>query len=76
MKTYTVPEIVMTIPGLLHSGTAVVSVNNGIPWLYFSDMRTSVERTFLESVDPGGSVWNLVGAERARGCYNGHYLAY
>ena len=68
VKTYSVPEIVMTIPGLLHSGTAVVSVNNGIPWWYFSDMQTSVERTFLESVDPGGSVWNLIGAERALGC--------
>lgn len=68
VKTYTVPEIVMAIPGLLHSGTAVVSVNNGIPWWYFSDMEAGVERTSLESADPGGKVWNLVGAERALGC--------
>jgi 2-dehydropantoate 2-reductase len=68
VKTYTVPEIVMAIPSLLHSKTAVVSVNNGIPWWYFDGTQANSERTSLESVDPGGKVWNLVGAERALGC--------
>ena len=68
VKTYSVASIVEAISKLLHAGTAVVSVNNGIPWWYFAGMQAGDQRTSLESVDPGAAMWNIVGAERAIGC--------
>lgn len=68
VKSYSVAGIVAQIPTLLHAETAVVSVNNGIPWWYFGAGQTDPERRYLESVDPGGKVLDLVGTERALGC--------
>jgi 2-dehydropantoate 2-reductase len=68
VKTYTIPEIVMGLPALFHAETAVVSLNNGIPWWYFSGTQMNSGRTYLDSVDPGGKQWHSIGAERALGC--------
>jgi 2-dehydropantoate 2-reductase len=68
VKTYTIPHILKHLPGLFHDNTAVVSVNNGIPWWYFHGDNSSVAKTHLESVDPQGELWRQIGAERAIGC--------
>lgn len=68
VKTYSVPDIVESLPALFHADTAVVSVNNGIPWWYFGGAAENTGRSYLESVDPEGRLWNVVGAERALGC--------
>ncbi|AVA21274.1 MULTISPECIES: 2-dehydropantoate 2-reductase [unclassified Rhizobium] len=54
---------------LLHAGTRVVMVLNGIPWWYFHRDRLSghAERQ-MEELDPNGDLWRLIGPERVIGC--------
>jgi 2-dehydropantoate 2-reductase len=53
---------------LLGPDTAVVTAMNGVPWWYFHAHGDELEGTRLESVDPGGRQWELIGPERAIGC--------
>jgi 2-dehydropantoate 2-reductase len=46
----------------------VVTGVNGIPWWYFYQLEGPYENHKLESVDPGGRIWDAVGPERAIGC--------
>jgi 2-dehydropantoate 2-reductase len=41
---------------------------NGIPWWYFYKHAAPWENLRLESVDPGGRIWDAIGPERAIGC--------
>lgn len=70
LKAHTVPAVVESIRPLLGPATAVVSAVNGIPWWYFygSPSRTSLDGTWLETVDPGGVQWKCFRPERAIGC--------
>jgi len=53
---------------LLRGDTAIVTAVNGIPWWYFYKSGGSFEGHHLESVDPGGRLWDTLGPERAIGC--------
>jgi 2-dehydropantoate 2-reductase len=53
---------------LLGPETAVITAMNGIPWWYFHREGGRFEGRQLESVDPGGRQWRLIGPERAIGC--------
>ncbi len=53
---------------LLGPDTAFVTAANGIPWWYFHRHGGPFEGRHLESVDPGGRQWDLIGPERAIGC--------
>ena len=53
---------------LLRDDTAIVTAVNGIPWWYFYKSGGSFEGHHLESVDPGGRLWDTLGPERAIGC--------
>jgi 2-dehydropantoate 2-reductase len=53
---------------LLRADTAVLNAVNGIPWWYFHGLPAWPHTRHLDSVDPSGSAWNALGAERALGC--------
>ena len=53
---------------LLGPMTAVVTAQNGIPWWYFHRHGGALEGRRLETVDPGGKQWSLIGPQRAIGC--------
>ncbi len=53
---------------LLAEDTAVVPAMNGIPWWYFYGWKGAWRDHRLESVDPGGRQWDLLGPERVIGC--------
>jgi 2-dehydropantoate 2-reductase len=53
---------------LLGDHTAVLFAQNGLPWWYFHRHGGSLEGRRLESVDPGGAIWNRIGPGRALGC--------
>ncbi|TCR92717.1 2-dehydropantoate 2-reductase [Rhizobium sp. BK376] len=57
------------IAKLMHDGTRVVMILNGIPWWYFHRDRDSrfAERQ-IEELDPNGDLWRLIGPERVIGC--------
>jgi 2-dehydropantoate 2-reductase len=61
VKAHSLPALVPHLRPLFHNATIVVSMQNGIPWWYFS----GTER--LESVDPGGVVTAAIEPQRVIG---------
>ena len=53
---------------LMGPETAMITAMNGIPWWYFYKEGGPFEGRTLESVDPGGKQWSLIGPERVIGC--------
>ncbi len=68
LKAHSIPAIADRLPALFHDDTAVVTAVNGLPWWYFHQVDGPLEGTLLESVDPGGVLWDTIGPERAIGC--------
>jgi 2-dehydropantoate 2-reductase len=68
LKAHSVPPVVAGMAPLLGPGTAVVTGQNGVPWWYFHKLPGPHENHRIESVDPGGHVWDTLGPERAIGC--------
>ena len=67
MKAHGVPSIVDRLGPLLGPATAVVTAQNGVPWWYFHGLDGPLAGTRIESVDPGGTIWDTIGPERALG---------
>jgi len=61
VKAHSLPALAPQLPLLLGPETAVVSMQNGIPWWYF----TGAER--LETIDPGGVISSAIEARRVVG---------
>ena len=68
LKAHSFPGVVDALQPLFHNDTAVVTAVNGIPWWYFYQLAGAYENHTLESIDPGGKIWDTVGPERAIGC--------
>lgn len=68
VKAHAVPKILDALEPLLGPETAVVTLQNGIPWWYFHGIDSPFAGRTIESVDPGGVIWKRVGPERAIGC--------
>ena len=68
LKAHSVPPVVDQIASLMGSETAVVTAQNGVPWWYFYKLEGAWEGRRLESVDPGGRIWETLGPDRAIGC--------
>jgi 2-dehydropantoate 2-reductase len=67
MKAHSVPAALPAIAPLLGPETAVVTMQNGIPWWYFYRSGGTHEGTRIEAVDPGGAISAALGPERAIG---------
>ena len=52
---------------LLGPDTAVVTMQNGIPWWYFHGFEGQYAGLQLQNVDPEGRQWRTIGPERAIG---------
>ena len=68
LKAHSIPGVVDRIQPLLGNDTSIVTAVNGIPYWYFHRHGGSLENSTLESVDPGGQQWRILGPERAIGC--------
>ncbi len=68
LKAHSVTGIVEQITPLLGPATTVVTAQNGIPWWYFHKLQGSWEGHRLQSADPEGRIWKILGPERAIGC--------
>ena len=68
VKAHSVSPALDAITPLIGPDTAVVTAQNGVPWWYFYGINTPYRDRHLESVDPGGSIWNAIGPQRAIGC--------
>jgi 2-dehydropantoate 2-reductase len=68
LKAHMISDVVETMIPLLGSHTCVVTASNGLPYWYFSDSHLPADGATLESIDPGGKQWAVLGPERAVGC--------
>ncbi|MBM3140451.1 MAG: 2-dehydropantoate 2-reductase [Chloroflexi bacterium] len=68
LKAHQVPPVVDGLRALLRAEAPVVTAQNGVPWWYFHRLEGPWEGRRLESVDPGGRIWEGIGPERAIGC--------
>lgn len=68
LKSQQAHESAAAFAPLLGPETAVVTAMNGIPWWYFHGEGGAHAGRCLETVDPGGRQWRLIGPERAIGC--------
>lgn len=67
LKAHSVAPALGQIAPLLGEKTAVVTMQNGVPWWYFHGIGGALEGTRLDAVDPGGTIWNRVGPDRVIG---------
>ncbi len=68
VKAHSLPAAAPSIRHLLGDRTALVPAINGVPWWYFHKSGGAYEGTRLQSVDPGGKLWELLPPERVIGC--------
>jgi 2-dehydropantoate 2-reductase len=68
MKAHQVEDVAEQVPRLLGPNTAVVTMQNGIPYWYFHQHGGALAGSRVHSVDPTGKVGALIPAERVIGC--------
>ncbi|TIM86816.1 2-dehydropantoate 2-reductase [Mesorhizobium sp.] len=67
LKAHSLAPALDQIAPLLGEGTAVVTMQNGVPWWYFHKIGGSLEGTRLQAVDPGRAIWDRLGPDRVIG---------
>ncbi len=67
LKAHQVTPIANELPRLFHERTAVVTLQNGIPWWYFHRLKGSFEGRPVAAADPDGQVAANIGADRVIG---------
>ncbi len=68
MKAHQVESVAHDVPKLFGPDTAVVTMQNGIPYWYFHEHGGDLAGTTLSSVDPSGVIGRCIPAERVIGC--------
>jgi 2-dehydropantoate 2-reductase len=68
LKAHQYSDAVPQIQPLLGPETPVVNAQNGVPWWYFYGVEGPYRDRRVESVDPGGRIWDGIGPQRAIGC--------
>jgi 2-dehydropantoate 2-reductase len=68
MKAHQVEAVARDVPKLFGPDTAVVTMQNGIPYWYFENHGGAFEGTRVQSVDPTGIVGECIPARRVIGC--------
>ena len=68
MKAHQVATVVGNLPALLHDGTVVIPMQNGIPFWYFHGHGGELAGRTVETVDPGGVLKDAIEARRILGC--------
>lgn len=67
LKAHSLGPALDQIAPLLGDDTAVVTMQNGVPWWYFHKIGGPLEGSRIASVDPGGAIWERLGPERVIG---------
>ena len=68
LKAHTLAAALPQITPLLGPDTVILPTLNGVPWWYFHGLNGDHPKPHLDSVDPGGRIWQALGPERALGC--------
>jgi 2-dehydropantoate 2-reductase len=68
MKAHQVEAVALEVPKLFGAETAVVPMQNGIPYWYFHRYPGELAGSRVKSVDPSGSIAEHIPCERVIGC--------
>jgi 2-dehydropantoate 2-reductase len=68
VKAHALPGIADAVQPLLGPKTTLVPAVNGVPWWYFHKHGGPYEGTRLQTVDPGGVLWEKLPPSRVVGC--------
>ena len=68
LKAHQIAPIVDQLVPLLQAHTAVIAMQNGIPWWYFAGDPGPNEGRAIRSVDPDGRIGAAIAPERVVGC--------
>lgn len=68
MKAHQVESVARDVPKLFGPDTAVVTMQNGIPYWYFHQTGGALEGNRVTSVDPTGIVGEMIPPRRVIGC--------
>ena len=68
LKAHAISAAVDSMVPLLGPDTTVVAAQNGIPWWFFHGFGGELDGRRVESVDPGGRIWDVLTPQRAIGC--------
>jgi 2-dehydropantoate 2-reductase len=68
LKAHQVEAVARDVPQLFGPDTAVVTMQNGIPYWYFHKHGGALEGSRVQSVDPSGIVGECIPARRVIGC--------
>ena len=68
VKAHALPGIADAVQPLLGESTTLVPAVNGVPWWYFYKHGGAYEGTRLQTVDPGGALWETLPPARVVGC--------
>jgi len=68
VKAHSLTAIAPSLAPLLGPDTAVVSAQNGIPWWYFQKLGGPYADRVVETVDPGGVLFNAIDPNQVVGC--------
>ncbi|HSI58996.1 MAG TPA: 2-dehydropantoate 2-reductase [Ideonella sp.] len=68
MKAHQVEAVAQDVPKLFGPDTAVVTMQNGIPYWYFHKHGGALEGSRVHSVDASGLVGEMIPARRVIGC--------
>ena len=67
LKAHQVAPLAKDLPRLFHEQTALVTLQNGIPWWYFYQLKGPHEGRPVASADPDGQISANIGADRVIG---------
>ena len=67
VKAHQVGAIAADLAALCHAETAIVTMQNGIPWWYFHKHGGDLEGLRLEKIDPGGIISSVIEPDRVIG---------
>ena len=68
VKSQHIQQVAKNLEALMHDGTVIVTLQNGVPWWYFQRHGGEYEGRQLETVDPGGIISQLIHPSRIIGC--------
>ncbi|MHB8496288.1 MAG: 2-dehydropantoate 2-reductase [Casimicrobiaceae bacterium] len=68
LKAHQVEAVANDVPRLFGPDTAVITMQNGIPYWYFQKHGGDFDGTLVFSVDPNGIISKRIPAERVLGC--------
>jgi 2-dehydropantoate 2-reductase len=68
VKAHQLPNVAPNLLPLMNSKTAVMTLQNGIPWWYFENHGGPLEGHQLSSLDPAGVIRTAIDKSRIIGC--------